>query len=184
MTIFLGMMETSSGNLGDNHGSREPADNYCLSFPYTWSGGFKSVLSWAQHWRHLDRLIEIVPRSRLIVSQQVGTFISIEIITDNYCLSFPYTWSGGFKSVLSWAQHWRHLDRLIKIVSRSRLIVSQQVGAFISSRDVYNRLLLRARFCVLHYLLNGFLAITSSVARATHVLQMHKFYDNTTKMQL
>jgi hypothetical protein len=76
MTIFLGMMETSSGNLGDNHGSREPADNYCLSFPYTWSGGFKSVLSWAQHWRHLDRLIEIVSRSRLIVSQQVCALIS------------------------------------------------------------------------------------------------------------
>jgi hypothetical protein len=37
--------------------------------------------------------------------------------------------------VLSWAQHWSNLDRLINVVLWSRLIVSQQVYAFISSRD-------------------------------------------------
>jgi hypothetical protein len=39
--------------------------------------------------------------------------------------------------VLSWAQHWRHLGRLIDVVSRSGSIVSQHVCAFISSRDMF-----------------------------------------------
>jgi hypothetical protein len=41
----------------------------------------------------------------------------------------------GFKSVLSCTQHWSHLDHLIDPIVWLRLIVSQQVCAFISSRD-------------------------------------------------
>jgi hypothetical protein len=44
------------------------------------------------------------------------------------------TWT-GFKIVLSCAQHWKDLSGWREAIERPRLNVSQQVCAFISSRD-------------------------------------------------
>jgi hypothetical protein len=44
------------------------------------------------------------------------------------------TWT-GFKIVLSCAQHWKDLSGWREAIERLRLNVSQQVCAFISSRD-------------------------------------------------
>jgi hypothetical protein len=46
-----------------------------------------------------------------------------------------HAWLAGGWVVLSWTQHWSDLVRLIVITKRLRSIVSQQVCAFISSRD-------------------------------------------------